>query len=150
VEKPLTPTDKLDEVLRCLAQDRGNASLLDIVGLVKRITSQEYAADKMLQIIRKLVRDGYVDFEKVSIVPPFFSEQRYAISFDGEFFILEEGGYRQQQKNEIEDRRKIELENSKNQLNQTLLVIGAIGAAVGTVALVIWEIYKYFCLERHH
>jgi hypothetical protein len=65
------------------------------------------------------------------------------------FYFIERGGYGQQELDRRANARKLELENSRNQLNQILLVIGAIGAAVGAIGLILWEMYKYFCLEKH-
>lgn len=147
--EPLTPIQKLDQVLTCMAQDRGHSKLTGVIALVERISGVKYPADKMLQILGKLEKDGFLQSEdRFSSIEQ--TEIRiYYITFEGDYFINERGGYRQKKIELDLRRRKIELENSQNQLNQILLVIGAIGAALGAIALVAWEMYKYFHLEHH-
>ncbi|MDP4285520.1 MAG: hypothetical protein Q8891_13930 [Bacteroidota bacterium] len=43
---------------------------------------------------------------------------------------------------------QIELDNRQARLNQKLLVYGAIGAAVGAIGLVIWEVFLFFYCKK--
>ena len=68
------------------------------------------------------------------------------INLDGILF-KESGGYRQRQSDINNERTKIVNQNFKNNIVNTLLVIGSILAGIGTIALVTWEIYKHYYLH---
>ena len=97
-------------------------------------------SNEVRAVLEKLKSDGFAldtDGDRIS----------YQISIDGRLF-KEYGGYRQRKEDDDLKREEIRLKNRQDRLNQKLLVIGAFGAAIGALGLVIWEIWKYFHLKE--
>ena len=130
------PINLIDAILFIMYNNEG---LFDLVGWQKLITWEHMDFDKLRAILEKLHKDGY------AIKP---SENLYQISFEGKLFY-EEGGYNQLDIDKKINRESIRLKNEKERINQILLVRGAIGAAIGAIGLVIWEMIKYIFLETH-
>jgi|SRR5579872_226527 len=158
--EPLSPIQKIDEVLIFVSSKYpvGRDDLYfyksfnSVLSEIQRIDPSTEVSE-LEMILKKLMKDGYVDRMETlarEIVPKGqeLLHYHYYKTFEGHLFT-ESGGYRQQELDRKANALRIRLENSQNQLNQRLLVIGAIGAAVGAIALVGWEMYKYFCLEHH-
>lgn len=145
----LSAIAQLDHVLKVLSADRGNSSLVDILKLVNK-KSQTLEGDDLVRILNKLVKDGYIEFEDFTQKYAYqedMVERRFYISFEGKYFIDNQGGYKQKQADDDAMRRKIEIENKRNEFNQKLLVIGTFGTAIGAVGLIAWEIVKVFLLH---
>jgi hypothetical protein len=156
MQQPLSPIQKIDEVLRFIASKNGPdsdgpyfyKSAISICTEIQRIDPSTEVSE-FIMVMQKLLKDGRIGCEQ-DVSELFTSQWRnlhFYKTFEGSLFI-ESGGYHQQELDRKANTLRIQLENSRNRLNQILLVIGAIGAAVGAVALVAWEIYKYFCLEH--
>jgi DNA-binding Lrp family transcriptional regulator len=152
MEQSLSPSQHLDEVLTYLISvEHVNPTVTDgdiFSYMQKKFPEAAKSKIDRTEVHRRL--DKLIDEKRIKrygregAVAPF----KYGITFDGKLFI-EQGGYHQQELDRKANALGLELENSQNQLNQILLVIGAMGAALGAIALVIWEIYKYFHLEHH-
>jgi hypothetical protein len=57
----------------------------------------------------------------------------------------ETGGYRQKQADINSHRENQEAQRKRNEFRDLLLVIGAIGSAIGTICLFVWDIWKSLC-----
>lgn len=142
----MNPLEKLDRVLDILLQFEGISFLFLMQEIRKRnlhIENQE-----AMLILKKITKDGYAELisEKGEISgKPIIAT--CVISFEGKVFI-EQGGYVKKEANDNLYSEQVRIENRRNQLNQKLLVCGAIGAALGAIGLVAWEMYKTFSLHR--
>jgi|GEM_PF-5690537 len=77
-----------------------------------------------------------------------FPESKFCLSEDSIFFI-EEGGYAEKYKRDllISDILRNEKETMKK--NERRLILWTAAVAVGAIGLVLWEMYKTFCLKIH-
>jgi hypothetical protein len=155
----LSPIQQLDYVLNFLATDDfGKQPLIERQMLIelKEKHDMEFPIGDFNRILYKLVNDGYLDKEVTDNIPYFLKDiqqppstsEIFFISFDGKLFN-ESGGY--QEKIRLE---KIEVEQIKSDLalrkrNDRRLVRGTYGVAFGAVALVVWDLIKFFCLKEH-
>ncbi|HMH23098.1 MAG TPA: hypothetical protein VK563_15040 [Puia sp.] len=147
--EPLSPIQKLDIVLTAISVDPRFRSARETFDLIRR---PEIELSEIKLILDKLEKDRFATHDYNDDADRNIRKKPtpiYKISFEGKYFIIEKGGYLKRHQDQNLRRRKIEIENSQNQLNQILLVIGAFGAAVGAIGLVVWEVYKYSHLENH-
>ena len=135
----LTPIDKLDSVLKFICTSdfwvTGNPEKY-IYGKYNQRHNGIIAEPEFMKILDKLVKDGYLDksigHEKA---------YEYTLTFDGMVFN-QAGGY----KRESEINAKTE---SQKDFRELMLLYGTWAVAIGALALVVWEIYKTFVLEKH-
>ncbi len=95
--------------------------------------------DEVREILEHFVSDGYVIKHQ--------DNTNYQISVSGRLFC-EYGGYIQKK---IDDELKMEAIKSDlitRKRNDRLLVIAGFLAGLGAVSLVLWEMYKTFCLKK--
>jgi hypothetical protein len=141
--------DDLDSLLNFLYNKKYKYVLFEDV--IKEHFGGDRENNDVEGLIVKLDKDGLLDTEWHKDPGRKFglTEQgAYKLSYDGILF-KENGGYQAKDK-----RDKLEMENIRTDLrirkrNDRLLMLGAIGAAIGALGLVGWEIFKYFCLEQH-
>jgi hypothetical protein len=88
-------------------------------------------------IFDKLVRDTYLKE---------IGDRHYSITFEGKLFN-EQGGYGQRIKTDTLNAKNLEIDVATRKRNEKLIVVGTWAVAFGAVALVIWEIYKHYCLH---
>jgi hypothetical protein len=91
-ERTVNPNSKAGRCIEMSFNGSGEC-LIEIIANVERITTRKYAADKMLKILGKLIKDEYVDFDDFPIGIGDLKNKRYAIPFEGDIFINEEGCY---------------------------------------------------------
>ena len=141
MNESLTPIQKLDNILNLIVDSQDSLSGEKIM----RLLNLEWNKQELEEILEQIEEDGFI---KNTIKSPLFELSQYRSTFKGRLFRVSIG-YPQQESDRKENDLRIRLENSRNRLNQILLVIGAIGAALGAIGLIAWEMYKYFCLEKH-
>ncbi len=143
----LTPNEMLDKVLEWFSME------IDEMGTGEQLISREWIkeqdasrlmVDKFRElnttdflyykdmIYRKLAKDGYLEVENKVI---------YSITFEGKMFSKNGGYIKQHELNEASESRK--------DFREKMLLWGTWAVAFGAIALVIWEMYKTFCLEKH-
>lgn len=161
IMEELNPLYQLDVVLRFI-KNKNNPPKSKIGEITKGVFNELGLHELViLQIVNKLIKDGYVDYDERNInshYPPSFNApvdivRDYFVTFEGNFFLLKPGGYVRQEVLDLSENRQLEkLENaqkvSRNQMNFLTGVI-----AVGTLVAAIYygiEIYKEFHLFFHH
>lgn len=116
-----------------------------------RTESNDFTAE-LFFILQKLSEDGYVRQE----VGDPHGRTHYAITFNGAYFIKYDGGYQGLQNRrdfqaylETQRERKVDALASfqrKQAARLNLLTAWAVG---GTIALLLWELVKYFVFDHH-
>jgi hypothetical protein len=152
----LSPMQRLDEVLKIMYPPNNEVAktfnryqikdkLEESKGRLK-ITNEEVTAisNQLSQIIDKLEDDGYIYYDKDVFKKDVElrgddAMKNYMITFEGELFNLD-GGY-------VTHAEKEKLRKRIQNLKDYLLIVGSCGAAIGTIGLLVWEIYKTFFLE---
>ena len=154
----LSPIDQLDYVLNFLAtSDLAKEPLTTIKILVEFRDKHdlEFQAGDLNRILDKLVDERYIHKKTVDDIPyylkdsqpPSFSDM-YSITFDGKLFN-QIGGYKEKYRKDNLEAANIRSDLALRKRNDRLLAIGTVGVAIGALALVAWEIYKYFVLGCH-
>ena len=157
----MTPIEKLDTVLSYLANlkipyqplNHGNI-MADMIYNNHDFAKQDYFSKELKSILNKLYDDGYVEIDKNETGKLDLSGKKgfneyYSITFNGTYFINELDGYQGQHQQKISENirlGKLEIFQRKQaeRLNELTLL-----AVVGTIALVLWEILKYFLFDHH-
>lgn len=136
----MTPLEKLNYVLEKTHHQRDYFHIQEDL-----CNDNNLSVDKhnLNMILNKLQKDGYVDF---------IAGERYVTgqqagegitirrNFDGDLF-LSSGGY-------IKQAATIESSERIKNNREIHLVRGTWAVAIGAIALVLWEMYKTFCLEK--
>lgn len=72
-----------------------------------------------------------------------------ALTLKGMDWISPEmGGYTQERVDKISERNRLVLFDRRMEKSTCVLAWGTVGVAIGAIALVMWEIYKTFCIEH--
>jgi hypothetical protein len=140
---------QLDTVLKYLydKKDEARAIDYDIIRSDKDLLKITDNQSELERMILKLRDDKYIQMYPDY---PRFADGKQdmrnglltycSITFDGRLFY-ESGGYTQEEINVVK------IENRKDR-RENLLVWGTWAVAVGAIALVVWEMYKTFCLDK--
>lgn len=112
-------------------------ALTDIVDTFPQLNNHEFMVYSR-QYLEKLVRDTYLTLE----------HGFYGITLEGLLFSSD-GGYAALDKLKTLQKQQAELDLSLRKRNERHLVIGTYAVAIGAVLLALWEMYKFFFLEKH-
>jgi DNA-binding PadR family transcriptional regulator len=148
MSETLTPTQKLDAVLEYMVQVsrppyRFITEILDEFKNGGWSLDDNGYSDELYRILQKLTNDGYVFTEQREYKPSGLVNV-YFVTFEGKLF-LQSGGYDGQREEVL--RQKI-IQNSENAIarrNSNLAAYGAIGAAVGALGVLLFEVIKFWC-----
>ena len=144
MEKP--KIEILDEVLRFLS------STTTWYDLRQRFPDSSINKEIMRTILRKLIRDNYVDrFSGLTLIPKneelgYVNETKIQRNFEGDLFV-EAGGYKQQKINADAEITRVENIENRQRVNDNILMrltwVIAIGTAVAACYYAV-ELWKYF------
>ncbi|WP_179413424.1 hypothetical protein HDF19_14920 [Mucilaginibacter sp. E4BP6] len=128
----LNPLQKLDLVLNFYREkeDVVYSSMMIYTELTN--SGKMPKADEILMIVRRLEKDGYLDFIKI------YEEKFYRITFDGFLF---HGYTKQAQINITNEQLKLDV-ISTNKRNEQSLRYATWLAGFGSTGLLIWEILR--------
>lgn len=141
-----TKIEILDEVLRFLN------STTTWHDLRQRFPDSMINKEIMRTILRKLIRDNYVDrFSGLTLIPKdeevgYVNETKIQRNFEGDLFV-EAGGYAQQKINSDEENTRLKkVENSQLKQGKTLnnLTLGIVIASVVAAIYYVIQIIGYF------
>ncbi|OFX30870.1 MAG: hypothetical protein A2X08_13470 [Bacteroidetes bacterium GWA2_32_17] len=108
----------------------GKIISLDMVNpIVSKIFKDEYISYSEL---KKILKD---DNNPSKIFNPYIETKSIYLTFEGKLF-LSNGGY-------VKERYRMLQSEKMNELNQKVLSYGSIGAAIGTIGLLLFEWLKY-------
>jgi hypothetical protein len=95
-------------------------------------------------ILDHLEKDGYLKIVSDQTT----TNKAYSITFSGKLFS-QAGGYAAKIAFDQIKEESIKADLALRKRNDRRLVIGTFLVAFGAIALVLWEMYKTFCLEHH-
>jgi hypothetical protein len=140
----MTPIEELDAVLQMVYKQKDyikKGSLQYFFGPEKGVN--QISPTNFDQILLKLIKEGYIH----EIFPS--DNPQYSITFEGRL-LLEKGGYVALYKSldaetnyKISERKRIELNENISRKSAKLLNILTGLLAIGTFALLAWDMYKY-------
>jgi hypothetical protein len=135
----LKPLKELDAVLYFLADRELPASKEEIKkGLeVKNIHIEEI---RLRRILQKLLKEDYIVDGNTDY---------YSITWNGEYFMVCQNGYETKEKNRLLRLKSKKNHEKKARKNEVLIVIGTLGATIGTVALFYMEVIKFLRDANH-
>jgi hypothetical protein len=140
--------DDLDDLLAFLfSKGTKYTNYRDIVSEHYKNDETNYDIEGMLI---KLDKDGHLDTGQHHSSQKFgwTDQTTYKLSFEGRFFY-EAGGYKTKRQNDSLQIEAIKSDLKARNRNEHRLVNGTWFVGFGAVLLVLWEVVKYFCLERH-
>jgi len=146
------PIAQLDAVLKTLAESK-NAIGLEKPAIV--YGSNTVVDGKVMPrfpdidlVLAKLIKDEYIQLKPASAPN---TKNKYAITFEGYFFITEEFGYQGRRDFRLSDKARLEkLETIQRNTQVRImkltrwLVVGAIGALVVALAVLAWQMYSFY------
>lgn len=96
----------------------------------------------------KLYKDGYLErlFTKKEGVAQ-ENRPNYHASYEGIIFNLE-GGYSQKAMDKARERERLETSEKKTVRRENMLMVGAWLAGIGTLGLLIWQFFQFFCFSH--
>jgi hypothetical protein len=150
MDQPLTPIQKLDEVLRYLSNAKPDATDGDIFSSLQAtfpaLKEQNDLGSDIHRILDKLKKDGYID----SHIPNrnLNPTMKYFITFEGLLFLNEQGGYKRKAEKDELDFKNREIEVRIRRRNEKWMTLGTILVAIATFGLLFWELYKYYRTDR--
>ena len=146
------PIEQLDAVLKTLADSKNNRLGITLGSIAYEANVIERGKIVGLPdinlVLDKLIKDKYVEVNVYSNPKP---ENRYSITFEGYFFIKEEGGYsgrynlQSSEKNRLDNIEKDQIKRDESIKKLTAWVaIGTVAAAIIALVFLIWQIYTYY------
>lgn len=140
-----SPIKQLDVLLSLFFKNKQFHSFRDISRLEEL---KEIAQSDIPLILDKLIDDGYVKEYQNAFQGGVDIERwsSYNITFYGKLFF-KSGGYEEKERVDKININKIESDLILRKRNDHRLVIGTFVVGIGALALVAWELIKYFFLE---
>lgn len=141
---------KIDLVLEWLYLHSGeNQTFESIKAGIAGYAIEEGEVDDCL---KKLHKDGFLYFiekDSGSVVDFYYRRHNFLITFDGKFFFETTRGYRENTNrlNDKEDATDALIERTEK--NEERLVKWTKNLTYGTVAIVLWELLRFFLFEGH-
>ncbi len=116
----LTSVEKLDLILKFFLESPHAFPLVHDETLLKYLSPDIVAnAVELKQILDKLVKDEYINFDLRSINGGSVAVKHYKLTFEGDYFFRYEGGYLGKFKKEKENEAQLDFYR-KNQVEQAL------------------------------
>jgi len=138
----------LDECLKVFISTENRQRAFNIIQLQDEFLNRNpkllkgWSKDLTQEVIVKLIKDEFVRIDTdVYKNPPIFKgdTEYFMITIEGIIFLEHKGYVKLFEK----EKHQKKIQNLKD----WLLIFGATLAGIGAVALVIWEIYKKYCLK---
>jgi len=119
-----------------------------IVGQIKKDMNNVYSLKDVIEIINKLREDGFASPDYFDTGNP-TRESKFTSTFNGRMF-LSNGGYTEQKRLNILVAQSLEIDQNIRKRNERVVAQGTILAAIGTLCLFLWEVWKFaFPVYQH-
>lgn len=142
----LSPEEKLNMVLLIFVNTPGRLRThQSLYGLFKKGISDDA---ELVQIIKKLQKDELISYGGEFPIDDVQTSDCYVLTYDGELFISN-GGYVYQSALERQKQDSTKRLERAARNNTLALSLGTGAIALGTIGLLIWEMVKFLCLEKH-